>query len=218
VADVLFHEIGNSETEPHTHRLHLIEKKGQGMNRFKGISQKFRTEAAAVGRLLAGYADLEISLLHCVQMARGGDLDAVLKAMFGTRGETRRISTASALGQPAYDSVGLGSQFATAIDDMRFFLDIRNCYAHSLWHDANAGYLAFVNLEELATTSTIVTDLMGLTIKYLDMPILTAQEDYLDFVDHSIQYLNYEGRFRRGDLSSNPVPAPPARARPPLCR
>ena len=103
---------------------------------------------------------------------------------------------------------------------MLFLLDIRNCYAHSLWHDANAGYLAFVNLEELATTSTIVTDLIGLTVKYLDMPILTAQEDYLDFVDHSIQYLNYEGRLRRGDLSSNPVPvpAPAARARPPLCR
>src|SRR5215470_11292532 len=63
------------------------------MNRFKGISQKFPAEAAAVGRLLAGYADLEMSLLHCVQMARGGDLDAVLKAMFGTRGETRRIDT-----------------------------------------------------------------------------------------------------------------------------
>src|SRR5262249_39453417 len=94
------------------------------MNRFKGISQKFPAEAAAVGRLLAGYADLEISLLHCVQMARGGVLDAVLKAMFGTRGETRRINTASTLGQPAYDSVGLGSLFATAIDDMRFLLDI----------------------------------------------------------------------------------------------
>jgi hypothetical protein len=188
------------------------------MNRFKDIGQKFPAEAAAVSRLLAGYADLEISLLHCVQMARGGNLDSVLKAMFRTRGETRRINTASKLGQPAYDSVGLGPQFATAITDMRFLLDIRNSYAHSLWHDANTGYLAFVNLEELATTPTVVTDLMGLTIRYLDMPILAAQEDYLDFVDHGIQYLNYEGRYRRGDLPNNPIPVPTARPRPPLCR
>jgi hypothetical protein len=55
------------------------------MNRFKDLSQKFPVEAAAVGRLLAGYADLEISLLHCVQMARSDDLDGVLKAMFGRR-------------------------------------------------------------------------------------------------------------------------------------
>ena len=188
------------------------------MSRFKDLSQKFPAQAAAVGRLLAGYADLEISLLHCVQMARSDDLDGVLKAMFGRRGEAQRIDTAGKLGQPAYDALGLGLQFATAISDMRFFLNIRNCYAHSLWHDPNTGYLAFLNLEELATTPAIVTDLMGLTIKYLDMPILAAQEDYLDFVDHSIQHLNYEGRFLRGDLSSNPIPPPVARARPPLCR
>lgn len=41
------------------------------MNRFKDISQKFPAEAAAVGRLLAGYADVEISLMNCVQMVRG---------------------------------------------------------------------------------------------------------------------------------------------------
>ncbi len=84
------------------------------MNRFKDISRKFPTEAAAVGRLLAGYADLEIRLMHCVQMARGGDLDTVLKAMFGKRGETRRINTAATLGKSAYDSLALGSRFSDA--------------------------------------------------------------------------------------------------------
>ena len=174
------------------------------MNRFKDISQKFPAEAAAVGRLLAGYADLEISLMHCVQMARGGDLDTVLKAMFGSRGETQRINTANTLGKPAYDSVGLGSRFSTAISDMKFCLRIRNCYAHSLWHDANTGYLAFVNLEELAKAPSRVTNLLGLTIRYLDMNILTEQERYLDFVDHSISFLNYESRYLKGDSASNP--------------
>jgi len=178
------------------------------MNRFKEFSQQFPAEAAAVGRLLAGYADLEISLMHCVQMARGGDLDTVLKAMFGKRGEAQRINTANTLGKPAYDSLGLGPRFSSAIGDMRFCLNIRNCYAHSLWHDANIGYLAFVNLEELAKATVIVTNLLGLTIRYLDIDILTKQEEYLDFVDHSFSFLNYEGRFLKGDLSSNCVLAP----------
>jgi hypothetical protein len=137
------------------------------MNRFNDISRNFPAEAAAVGRLLAGYADLEISLMHCVQMARGGDLDTVLKAMFGKRGETQRINTGDKLGKPAYDSLGLGSRFSRAINDMKFRLSIRNCYAHSLWHDDNTGYLGFVNLEELATVPTVITNLLGLTIRHL---------------------------------------------------
>jgi len=188
------------------------------MNRFKKYSQKFPAEAAAVGRLLAGYADLEISLMHCVQMARGGDLDTVLKAMYGKRGETQRINTAHTLGKPSYDGLGLGSQFSSTIDDMKFCLSIRNCYAHSLWHDALTGYLAFVNLEELAKVPTIVTDLLGVTIRYLDIGILAEQEEYLDFVDHRLSFLNHEGRYLKGDLASNPVPAPAAHARPSLHR
>lgn len=179
---------------------------------------EFPAEAAAVGRLLAGYADFEISLMHCVQMARGGDLGNVLKAMFGKRGETQRITTAYKLGKPWYDSLGLGSKFETAISDMRFCLGIRNCYAHSLWHDPLVGYLAFVNLEELAKVSTTVTDLLGLTIRYLDMDILGKQEKYLNYVDHSISFLNYEGRRLKGELAANPVSAPTPISRPPLHR
>jgi hypothetical protein len=188
------------------------------MNRFNDISRKFPAEAAAVGRLLAGYADLEISLMHCVQMVRGGDLDTVLKAMFGKRGETQRINTADRLGKPAYENLGLGSCFGSAIDDMKFFLNIRNFYAHSLWHDDNTGYLSFVNLEELATVPTVITNLIGLAIRQLDITILILQEEYLDFVDQSITFLNYQGRYLTGDLASNPVSAPVPRARPPLYR
>jgi hypothetical protein len=101
---------------------------------------------------------------------------------------------------------------------MKFCLRIRNCYAHSLWHDANTGYLGFVNLEELAQVPSRVTDLLSLTIRYLDISILTDQEQYLDFVDHSISFLNYEGRYRKGDLGSNPVPAPTPHVRPLLYR
>jgi hypothetical protein len=32
--------------------------------------RRFPTEAAIIGRLLAGYADLEIALMHCAQVVR----------------------------------------------------------------------------------------------------------------------------------------------------
>ncbi len=43
--------------------------------------RRFPDEAAIIGRLLAGYAELEIDLLHCVSVIRE-DFDATLKAMF----------------------------------------------------------------------------------------------------------------------------------------
>jgi hypothetical protein len=52
---------------------------------------RFTSEGAAVGRLLLGYSNLEIDLMNCVQMACGGNLNTVIKAMFGARGEAKRI-------------------------------------------------------------------------------------------------------------------------------
>jgi hypothetical protein len=43
--------------------------------RFHQIFTKYPKEAAIIGRLLAGYGELEISLMNCVQVARD-DLDA----------------------------------------------------------------------------------------------------------------------------------------------
>jgi hypothetical protein len=58
--------------------------------------KKFSAEGATVGRLLAGYSNIEIGLMHCVQVATG-DFDTVLKKMFRPRGETKRIDTAEKL-------------------------------------------------------------------------------------------------------------------------
>jgi hypothetical protein len=58
----------------------------------------FHKGASIIGRLLAGYTNLEVGLMHCVQVVRD-DFDAVLKAMFRPRGETSRIDIADALGR-----------------------------------------------------------------------------------------------------------------------
>ena len=92
---------------------------------------KFHDEAAIIGRLLAGYADLEIDLMHCAQVVRD-DLDTVLKSMFRARGETVRIDIADAFGRQHYGALGLASEFAMAIGAVRHCLKIRNQYAHCI--------------------------------------------------------------------------------------
>src|SRR5215471_8373864 len=77
--------------------------------------KKFSNEGSAVGRLLAGYSNIEVGLLNCVQMACGGDLDTVLKRMFRIRGEMRRIDEAEKLGHLGYQRLGLAGDFQKAI-------------------------------------------------------------------------------------------------------
>jgi len=76
--------------------------------------RRFSKEASAVGRLLSGYSTLELTLMNSVHMGRGGDLNAVLKSMFGIRGESKRIAKAETLGGPAYEALACYPGFRSA--------------------------------------------------------------------------------------------------------
>ena len=78
---------------------------------------KFHKEAAIIGRLLAGYAELEIDLMHCVSVVRD-DLDLALKTMFRTRGELQRVTLADALGRHGYRKFGLATEFSMAVGQL----------------------------------------------------------------------------------------------------
>ena len=62
----------------------------------------FAIEGEIVGRLLTGYANLEVGLLHCVQMVLG-DFETPLKAMFRVRSERWRIEEDIRLGYVTRD-------------------------------------------------------------------------------------------------------------------
>jgi hypothetical protein len=76
--------------------------------------RKFHAEAAFIGRMLAGYGELEVDLCNRISMG-GLGIDAATKAMFQTRGETRRINKAEQLGLAAYQISGLTTEFGAAI-------------------------------------------------------------------------------------------------------
>lgn len=120
---------------------------------------KFVKEGNAVGRILTGYINLEVGLMHCVQVGLDGDFDTVLKKMFKKRGETLRINEAERLGWPAYQANGLENDFRKAIMALRHCLKIRNQYAHWVWWDDYSGKLAFANLEDLSKRKRKVPNL-----------------------------------------------------------
>lgn len=175
----------------------------------------FPAEGAIIGRLLAGYADLEIGLMNCVSVVRA-DFDTVLKVMFRDRGESRRINIGDAFGRQAYTELGLETDFAMAVSDMRYCLKARNAYAHSTWYDDASGKLAFVDLEELAELNSKVTDLKSATVHHVDEAQLKALERFFVHTDALIAYVNYEGRFLAGTLTTRIFPKPPPITRPPL--
>ena len=51
---------------------------------------RFPEEGSIIGRLLAGYGELEFELCRCVA-AINDNMDAAIKAMFRVRGEEKRI-------------------------------------------------------------------------------------------------------------------------------
>lgn len=176
--------------------------------------QDFPAEAALIGRLLAGYADLEIDLMHCAKAARG-DLDLALKAMFRGRGNAQRIDIADALARQPYHGLGIGTDFERAIVAVRYCLRIRNLYAHCTWWNDYSGQLAFANLEELAKEQVPVQDLHGLSVHHVTVPHLQSQFAYFEHADDLLVGVIQEGNRRWGrpahpGITIPAVVAPPA--------
>ena len=147
------------------------------------------------------------SRMNCVQVVRS-DFDTVLKVMFRARGETARIDIADASGRHYYDDLNLGTEFAMAIAAAKNCLKIRNQYAHCAWWNDLSGKLAFANLEDIAKGNALLVDLGSLPTYYVDIPLLTTQEDYFVYVDQLLSWVNHEGRYRAKTISSQPLPKP----------
>jgi hypothetical protein len=172
-------------------------------------------EVAAIGRLLADYNNLEVGLLHCVQMGIG-DFDRAFKAMFRARGETRRINAAETLALAAYTALGLGADFEVGLAAIRHALRIRNQYAHWTWWDDHSGQLAIANLEDLANEPQPANSFSNLRAYHVSAALLDEQEAFFIYVDRYLAWVNYEGRFLSKKIATRVVPKPAAVARPTL--
>jgi hypothetical protein len=169
---------------------------------FAMVTQHFPIEAAAIGRLLAGYPELEFGLLVAVSTIRD-DFDSILKTLFRTRGETQRIDVADALGRQRFHALGLGTDFEMTIGGLRHCLKIRNQYAHSHWL-ANPTGLGFVDLEEVAKQHVVANGESKLSFRRLNLQLIQQQESYFDYVDYSLLWFEQEILARTGKTQKNP--------------
>jgi hypothetical protein len=180
------------------------------------IHARFSKEMAVIGRLLIDYGELELDLMNCVQVARGLDLNATLKAMFRVRGETNRIDIADGMGRAPYNALNLVVEFDAMIAALKHCLRVRNKYAHAYWHDPNQGTeLCYVSLEELAKEQAEVRDLAALTFFYIDEALLLRQEQFFEYTRDLISYVNYQGRYNSGAIKRQMFTLPAAITPPP---
>ena len=77
---------------------------------------RFRAEGSIIGRLLAGYGELEFEMCRCIE-AVTTDLDAAIRSLFQIWNAERRITETMRAASAAYVNAGLGAKFASAMAD-----------------------------------------------------------------------------------------------------
>jgi hypothetical protein len=80
---------------------------------------QFPSEGMYIGRMLAGYGELEFELTECVGTALG-DMESRFRAMFRIKGEQSRLDVADALMRPKFNSVGLRDGYDAMLEPVRF--------------------------------------------------------------------------------------------------
>lgn len=172
--------------------------------------QECPEEAAIIGRLLAGYGELEFAFASCLATVIDDDQRA-LRVLFRIRSETQRIEIADALMRPAFEAVGLTDEYAEFIGAMRTCKNIRNQYAHCHWISDEKAGLWFGDLDAPAKTAT---GPVSIIFQCIALPELRLQEAYFAYAAAWAERL----ALRHEELAgrpSNPAPPAPQRVQPP---
>jgi hypothetical protein len=177
---------------------------------------RFPKEGDIIGRLLAGYGELELEMCACVAEATD-DLNGAIKKLFSIRGEQKRIETADKMMKTYYASVGLASKYNRTIANMHWCRKVRNQYAHCNWYDTAAEGLCFIDLEHTAKLKRKIKSVTAHRYS-IDVALLKRQENYFTYVRKCYWHLAEAFRIAHGKASrkGGPLwPWPPRLARPP---
>jgi hypothetical protein len=166
-------------------------------------------EGIIVGRLLAGYGEIEMAICACIiEQTPSYDFDTPVRRLFSERGELKRIGNARAELVIPFQSVNLHAEITEALDDMDWCRRIRNQYAHCQWYWTSHEGLCFVDLEALAKQATPITELTKNKLP-VTLNLLQEQWEFFEYVFNTFDYLRWEYRTRRnkqlGSTRSDPV-------------
>jgi hypothetical protein len=173
-------------------------------------------EGIIIGKLLAGYGEIELEMCGCL-IAVEGIYDAPIRKIFTDRGAEKRIKIGKNVLQADFANANLVAELTEALEDMEWCRNIRNQYAHCAWYWTAQEGLCFVNLEELACQPKMILDLTE-SRRRVDVPLLQKQEEYFWYVKQCFMHLTnaYKAWASKAALPSSSVyPKPTKIARPP---
>lgn len=182
-----------------------------------------KTSAAIVGRLLAGYGELEFLLAYCVGAANasrttpkpGQQIGAhrmhhenqAIKDMFRERGKSNRFETAKKKMNKAFATAGLKGDYIEIMGAMHRCLKIRNLFAHCHWAQSKKRGLFFINLEDAAVAAgPLKLD----AFRHADPRTLARLEDYFWYTFQCLDYLA-KALAVKTDVMFGPAPPRPQR-------
>jgi hypothetical protein len=180
------------------------------------INPAFRrhpNEASIVGRLVVGFAELELAV--CRNAGNGtGNYEVIMRALYRQRATSGRIDTADALVQSAYIAAGLDNLYASTMGMVRYCLRIRNQFAHCNWaDDPNGPGLFFADLQVSAESDP---GYFEHTFRHVNVELLEAQEMYFSNTMDWLDFLHGELAVKQGFQASNVWPKPQVLTQPPL--
>jgi hypothetical protein len=173
---------------------------------------RFSAEAAIIGRLLAAFGELEVTV--CYNAAKAANLplrDSVVAAVYRIRTTRSRLEAADALMRPIYSAAGLAEAYIDGFARVIHCLRIRNQFAHCNWgHDETTG-LFFVDMQVAAESPDF-----AFHWKHVDVPLLERHETYFDGALEALRFADHEMAVKQGKLRSHFWPKPPVLTPPPL--
>lgn len=180
-----------------------------------------KTAAALVGKIIAGYGELEFLLAYCVGIALADKRPIVagltkpqhrikyehrgIKLLFRLKGAEKRLKKAKRLLKPFFAKHGLQTEFAEAFRSLDRCRLLRNDFAHSNWAQSKKQGLFFASLEETARSPA------KLQIRFRHTSVKTLQEIQRHFLGtfEWLSYLHYQGSVNAGLLRGASEPPPP---------
>ena len=92
----------------------------------------FPKEAAIIGRLLAGYGELEFMFYECVKVAVGNSAIAA-RLLYRVRSEKTRQDLWDAIMRPVCEECSIEKEYELAFAAANYCRKVRNQYAHCHW-------------------------------------------------------------------------------------
>jgi hypothetical protein len=146
-----------------------------------------REEGIIIGRLLAGYGELELAMCACLMIVERA-IDSPIRTFFKKRGAEKRIEIGTDSLTQRFTMAGLLPELTEALADLDWCRLIRNQYSHCHWYWTAKEGLCFVNLEELAKQPRKISSVTA-GRHPIDLVLLQNQEGYFWYVKECFMHL-----------------------------